>query len=66
MQKQKRLSIDELKAKSQSSSYQITLEAVRGGLQAASQCHLSISSDGKSLVDDCTGKPVVYNPDGTW
>ncbi|MBK7883407.1 MAG: hypothetical protein IPJ81_06205 [Chitinophagaceae bacterium] len=64
MQKQKRLSLEELKAKSKGIEHQLTLEAVRGGYMKASQCHLSPS--GGVLVDECTGKPVKYNPDGGW
>lgn len=57
MQKQKRLSIEELKASAGIAIINQSLEALKGGLKAAAQCHLSVSGDGKTLMDDCTGKP---------
>jgi hypothetical protein len=54
MNKNKRLSIEELKANSSAVINQ-NLEAIKGGNVAAEGCHLNLVNG--VLVDECTGKP---------
>lgn len=63
MQKKKKPSINELKGSVSVAIINQNMEAIKGGFQKAEQCHLYVSGDGKTLMDECTGKPM--NPD-TW